>query len=133
MKTNNTETLQPSLNWTATRQLNFQPELHIGEINEGEDQTVPNQALSINEIITKFSQGLLPELKQYDEYDGEDEVDFSFIDPTLSPDFDLSDTDNIDEYINYLNELKSDLNKPKASDESTQQISDKTTETEQEE
>lgn len=102
--------------WTATRQLNFDSTLHIGEINEGEDQTVPNQALSINEILVKFSQGLLPELKEYNDYDGEDEVDFSFIDPTLDPDFDLSDTDQIDEYIDYLNELKTELNEPEAED-----------------
>ncbi len=80
---------------------NFDPTMYKGEINELKSETIQGQALSVKDVLIRFSRGTLPNIEFPTYYDGED-PDFDADDPTLRPDFDLSDTDNIQEYIDYL-------------------------------
>lgn len=59
-----------------------------GEISLLPSKTVPNEALSIAEILQRFTQGYEAPRKQ--SYYSNTE-DFEDIDPTRSPDFDLAD------------------------------------------
>lgn len=56
--------------------------------------TVPDESLSIKEIITKYSHGICPDLKIYDEYDDTDDDDFT-VSPQNSLGLDLTDIDNL--------------------------------------
>lgn len=78
----------------------YDPTINKGEINEMKSETIQGQALTVTEVLTRFSRGTLPNI-QFPTYYDEVE-DFDADDPTLRPDFDLSDTDNIQEYIDYL-------------------------------
>lgn len=83
---------------------NYNPATHKGEINTQTSETIQGQALTVTEVLIRFSRGTLPDIKfptYYDEVE-----DFDADDPTLRPDFDLSDTDNIQEYIDYLQSKK---------------------------
>ena len=54
--------------------------------------TIPDQSLTIREIIDRFSRGQDLNVMHSVYYDGEEgEVDFDYIDPTLDPAYDLSD------------------------------------------
>ena len=54
--------------------------------------TIPDQSLTIREIIDRFSRGQDLNVMHSVYYDGvEGEVDFDYIDPTLDPAYDLSD------------------------------------------
>ena len=86
---------------------NYDPLMNKGEINELESETIQGQALSVTEVLTRFSRGTLPNI-QFPTYYDEVE-DFDADDPTLRPDFDLSDTDNIQEYIDYLQSKKDEI------------------------
>lgn len=79
---------------------NYDPSINKGEVNEMESETIQGQALTVTEVLIRFSRGTLPNI-QFPTYYDEVE-DFDADDPTLRPDFDLSDTDNIQEYIDYL-------------------------------
>lgn len=87
---------------------NYDPSINKGEINEMESETIQGQALTVTEVLIRFSRGTLPDIKFPTYYDGED-PDFDADDPTLRPDFDLSDTDNIQEYIDYLTSKKEEI------------------------
>lgn len=86
---------------------NYDPSLNKGEINEQESETIQGQALTVTEVLTRFSRGTLPNIQFPTYYD--DVEDFDADDPTLRPDFDLSDTDNIQEYIDYLQAKKDEI------------------------
>jgi len=86
---------------------NYDPTIHKGEINEQPSETIEGQALTVTEVLVRFSRGTLPNI-QFPTYYDEVE-DFDADDPTLRPDFDLSDTDNIQEYINYLTSKKEEI------------------------
>ena len=69
------------------------------------DLTVPNQSLSVNDILTNFTRGVgMQSVARSVYYDGID--DFDSDDDTLRPDFDLSDVSNASEEIN--NALKAE-------------------------
>ena len=85
----------------------YDPTIHKGDINELESETIQGQALTVTEVLTRFSRGTLPNI-QFPTYYDEVE-DFDADDPTLRPDFDLSDTDNIQEYIDYLQTKKQEI------------------------
>ena len=58
-----------------------------------ESETVPNQTYTIQEIITRFTGGIMPNVNRQIEFDQEDLSDENFdaIDPTRRPDYDLVD------------------------------------------
>lgn len=124
--------------YKAIRQLEFDPNDFKGEVIDEISETIPGQALSVSEVLYKFTNGTLGNIALPIHYDFDDEVDvdddvFDSFDPTLSPDFDLSDAEAYLRIIERKKELESSKNAPKASDESTQQISDETTGVKQEE
>lgn len=124
--------------YKATRQLEFNPDNYPGEIIDELSETIPGQAYTVNEVLLKFSQGTLGNIGMPNYYDFNEEIEvnddiFDSFDPTLNPDFDLSDAEAYMRIIERKKELESDLNEPKASDESTQQISEKITGTKSEE
>ena len=85
----------------------YDPTINQGEINEQPSETIEGQALTVTEVLIRFSRGTLPDIQfptYFDEYE-----DFDADDPTLRPDFDLSDTDNIQEYIDYLTSKKEEI------------------------
>lgn len=101
--------------YKAIRQLDFIPEEFQGEQNIGESETVPNQALSVKEVLIKFSQGTLGSIGLPMHYDYEKPIDinddvFDSYNPTLSPDFDLTDAEEYLRTINEQKQLKKDLN-----------------------
>lgn len=85
----------------------YDPSIHKGEINNEPSQTIEGQALTVTEVLIRYSRGTLPNI-QFPTYYDEVE-DFDADDPTLRPDFDLSDTDNIQEYIDYLKSKKEEI------------------------
>lgn len=87
---------------------NYDPSINKGEINELESETIQGQSLTVTEVLIRFSRGTLPNIQFPTYFDGED-PDFDADDPTLRPDFDLSDTDNIQEYIDYLQSKKDEI------------------------
>lgn len=90
-------------------QWEYNPDYWKGDVNELASETVPNDALSVSEILLRFSRGTLPNISFPTYYDGED-PGFDEADPTLSPDFDLSDTDAIQERIAYLQSILNESN-----------------------
>ena len=73
--------------------LNFQPtEDEVRVVPYPPSLTIPDQSLTIREIIDRFSRGQDLNVMHSVYYDGEEgEVDFDHIDPTLDPAYDLSD------------------------------------------
>ena len=63
-----------------------------GEVNNEPSMTIPDQSMSIEEIVTRFASGEPISVGQ-DVYYETDEVNASFsdVDPTMDPSFDLSD------------------------------------------
>ena len=61
--------------------------------NIDKSETVPNQTFTIQEIITRFTGGIMPNVNRKISYDQEDlrEENFDAIDPTRRPDYDLVD------------------------------------------
>lgn len=55
----------------------------------GESETIPDQSYTIEEIITRFTGGIVPTANNMLFYD--DDPDFDSIDPTMRPDYDLVD------------------------------------------
>ena len=62
---------------------------HVYEKVIGESETIPDQSYSIQEIITRFTGGIMPTVNNRVFYD--DDPDFDSIDPTMRPDYDLVD------------------------------------------
>lgn len=69
---------------------------------KGDTKTVPNQSFTINEIITRFTGGVMPNINRKVSYDQEDlrNEDWDQFDVTRRPDYDLADA------ISDLNLLK---------------------------
>ena len=65
------------------------------EFPDSDTETLPDQSMSVREILTRFAQGTLPPVVQYDGgFDTDDPEDME-VDPTLAPDFDLTDGDRL--------------------------------------
>ena len=62
---------------------------YVTETILGESETIPDQSYSIEEIITRFTGGIMPTVNNRVFYD--DDPDFDSIDPTMRPDYDLVD------------------------------------------
>jgi hypothetical protein len=62
---------------------------HVHEKVIGESETIPDQSYSIEEIISRFTGGIMPTVNNRIFYD--DDPDFDSIDPTMRPDYDLVD------------------------------------------
>jgi hypothetical protein len=111
--------------YKAIRQLEFNPDDFKGEVIDEKSETIPGQALSVSEVLYKFTNGTLGNIVlpiHYD-LDGETEVDddvFDSFDPTLSPDFDLSDAEAYLRIIEEKKALKSEINKAKPGDDEEQ-------------
>lgn len=52
--------------------LNYQHKLHKGEVNKKPSKTVPDQTMSIREILTRYAHGLPIEAGKVPIYEGED-------------------------------------------------------------
>ncbi|AXH76041.1 MAG: hypothetical protein [Microviridae sp.] len=63
------------------------------EKNNGISMTVPGQGYSLKDILEKFTNGMALDVQHLGQY--AENPDFDNIDPTLSPDFDLSDMSEI--------------------------------------
>lgn len=78
-----------------------------GETDFSPSLTVPDQSMSILQILQRFAQGVDPGLTKVPIYDGED-----YDDPILDPDFDLADVDpaelreQVKTYQQQLNDLE---------------------------
>lgn len=65
------------------------------EFPDTDTETQPDESMSIREILTRFAKGTLPPVVQYDGgFDTDDPNDMD-VDPTLAPDFDLTDGDRL--------------------------------------
>ena len=62
---------------------------HVHENVIGESETIPDQSYTIEEIITRFTGGIMPTVNNRIFYD--DDPDFDSTDPTMRPDYDLVD------------------------------------------
>ncbi|MEM0173655.1 MAG: hypothetical protein QXI16_04015 [Sulfolobaceae archaeon] len=72
--------------------LEYSREDHPGEFNTLASETIPGQALSVKEVLIKFTQGTLNNIVQPVYYD--DIEDYDSDDITLNPAFDLTDVEN---------------------------------------
>ena len=65
------------------------------EFPDFDTQTEPDGSMSIREILSRFAKGTLPPVVKYEGgYDTDDPDDMD-VDPTLAPDFDLTDGDRL--------------------------------------
>ena len=65
------------------------------EFPDSDTQTEPDGSMSIREILSRFAKGTLPPVVKYEGgYDTDDPDDMD-VDPTLAPDFDLTDGDRL--------------------------------------
>ena len=71
--------------WANFQEFKTAGENYLDTVSE----TVPNQSMTIKEIMLKSINGQPPLVAKNVFYDGED--DFDAVNPTLAPDFDLSD------------------------------------------
>jgi len=53
--------------------LNYNPNHHLGEVNFGKSMTVPDQSMSIQEILVRFARGLSVSGERVPVYNGEDD------------------------------------------------------------
>lgn len=111
--------------YKAIRQLEFDPVDFKGEVIDEKSETIPGQALSVSEVLYKFTNGTLGNIALPIHYDFDDEVEvdddvFDSFDPTQSPDFDLSDAEAYLRMIEQKKELKSEINKAKPGDDEEQ-------------
>lgn len=85
----------------------------VGEINKEPSLTVPNQSLSVRDILQRYTMGtMIPEMSRSVYYDGLEDFDQS--DETLKPDFDLSDATRISQEVaNRLAEAQAEANQKK--------------------
>lgn len=67
------------------------------ETNDMASETILGQSLSVRELLINYTRGILPPVGKQPYYSGA--TDFDDFDPTLSPDFDLSDATNMIEEI----------------------------------
>lgn len=65
-----------------------------GEVNNEPSLTIPNQSLTVRDILERFTRGMMiPDSAQPHYFDGEE--DFDAVDPRLEKDFDLSDVSRL--------------------------------------
>jgi len=83
---------------TFTTPYTFNPLLDRGEVNKGESMTIPDQSLTIRQILERFTLGQPVMGSHAVMYDGEN-PSHDDIDPTLDPAFDLSDYTTISSEI----------------------------------
>jgi hypothetical protein len=115
--------------YKAIRQLEFDPENFKGEVIDELSETVPGQALSVKEVLIKFTNGTLGDIGLPTYYDYEEEIDindevFDSYNPLLSPDFDLTDAEEYLRLQEAKNSLKSEIIEAKPG-EDDEQISPK--------
>lgn len=115
--------------YKAIRQLEFDPDNFKGEIIDELSETVPGQALSVKEVLMKFTNGTLDDIGMPTYYDYEDDVEindevFDSYNPLLSPDFDLTDAEEYLRLQEAKNTLKSEIIEAKPG-EDDEQISPK--------
>ena len=86
--------------------------------NLHESETVPNQTFTIQEIITRFTGGIMPNVNRKIEFDQEDlrNENFDAIDPTRRPDYDLVDAiydieDLTERFLERKREAETEVNK----------------------
>ena len=96
----------------------YQSEICYEKPNIDKSETVPNQTFTIQEIITRFTGGIMPNVNRKIEFDQEDPRDENFdaIDPTRRPDYDLVDAiydiENLTErFLERKREAESEANK----------------------
>lgn len=111
--------------YKAIRQLEFDPDKFKGEVIDELSETVPGQALSVREVLIKFTNGTLGDIGMPTYYDYEDDVEinddvFDSYNPLLSPDFDLTDAEEYLRLQEAKNTLKSELNKAKPGEDDEQ-------------
>jgi hypothetical protein len=115
--------------YKAIRQLEFDPENFKGEVIDEKSETVPGQALSVKEVLMKFSNGTLGDIGMPTYYDYEEDIEinddvFDSYNPLLSPDFDLTDAEEYLRLQEAKNSLKSEIIEAKPG-EDDEQISPK--------
>lgn len=81
------------MNRSAIRQLNYYESPDSFEYPEGDSQVIPNQTLTINEVLTRFQAGTLPDIVKNPLF--EDNPDFDNINLTEAPDWDLADATHV--------------------------------------
>lgn len=79
-------------------------------------RTIPNQAMSLREILNRYQRGILPERQPIYFDDDILEGDFEQIDPTLDPAFDLADASQIQAEIVQHKTKADEIRKEHASD-----------------
>jgi hypothetical protein len=115
--------------YKAIRQLEFDPDNFKGEIIDEVSETVPGQALSVKEVLMKFTNGTLGDIGMPTYYDYEEDIEindevFDSYNPLLSPDFDLTDAEEYLRLQEAKNSLKSEIIEAKPG-EDDEQISPK--------
>jgi hypothetical protein len=115
--------------YKAIRQLEFDPDKFKGEVIDELSETVPGQALSVKEVLMKFTNGTLGDIGMPTYYDYEEDIEinddvFDSYNPLLSPDFDLTDAEEYLRLQEAKNSLKSEIIEAKPG-EDDEQISPK--------
>ena len=115
--------------YKAIRQLEFDPDNFKGEVIDELSETVPGQALSVKEVLMKFTNGTLGDIGMPTYYDYEEDVEindevFDSYNPLLSPDFDLTDAEEYLRLQEAKNSIKSEIIEAKPG-EDDEQISHK--------
>lgn len=72
-------------------QFSYDPDFVEYESNSGELVTVPDQSLTVREILDRYTSGLNPEMYEYEDEGSFDPANEFDMDPTEDRDFDLSD------------------------------------------
>lgn len=93
--------------WTSQ---NVQDRPQQGEVNSLPSETVPNQALSVREILTRFAQGIPPDIQQREVFYSEDNDDLRGID--ISEYHDLKNSNR--QLIRDLKTVKPEPEKPES-------------------
>jgi len=106
-----------SMNYNADLASNY-------EKGGGESLTIPDQSLTIRQILERFTRGQVLDVAHHDSI-GYDDPDFDDVDPTLDPAFDIIDAYNL------KNEIQErQKNRQKAVEKSRQTIIDEAIERE---
>ena len=91
---------------------NYDPVSRFDSGNKGKSETVPGEAQTVRDLLSKFTAGMVMSVgrKVYYDQDDPEDPDFDRIDPSLSPDYDLVDameflTVNLFLYLYILNEI----------------------------
>jgi hypothetical protein len=66
-------------------------EVCFESVSDEPSMTVPDQSLTVSEILDRYTRGLAPPIARDPIYDDRENLDFDDVDPVDRPDFDLSD------------------------------------------